>query len=273
MNNNTKKEYLIAVDLDNTLVSNFDNYDKLSFELLKDLSRTNYIVIATGRPYRSSKYYYDLLELDTPIINYNGAYLHHPKDKTFKNSKITVNRQIIFNLIKEKQDILHNIFCEVGDDIYLYKDTKEVIPFLHEEGGNLIVGDLEKNLYEDPNGAIVMTNKGTEQILEDYILTTYKGTLNIRFWNVESIVVSELYSPLTSKGNALDKISKYYNVPREKVIAIGDGHNDIEMIEYAKYGVAMENAHPELLKVANEVTDTVYNHGVYNYLSKFFKKK
>ena len=33
MNNNTKKECLIAVDLDNTLVSNFDNYDKLSFEL------------------------------------------------------------------------------------------------------------------------------------------------------------------------------------------------------------------------------------------------
>ncbi|HHX00763.1 MAG TPA: HAD family hydrolase [Acholeplasmataceae bacterium] len=265
------KNYLIAVDLDNTLVYEFDKYDTKSFELLKTLSKTNKVVIATGRPYRSSKYYYDLLELDTPIINYNGALVHNPKDPNFKPQKITIDKQIVIDLVKDNMPILHNIFCEVGDDIYLLKDTDEVIPFLHQEGGFLTIGDLAKTLKENPNGAIVMTKKSTEQELENYIKTKYQDHLKIRFWNVQQVVVAEIYSPLTSKGNALNSLSNYYNIPKEKVIAIGDGHNDIEMLEYAGISVAMENAHPDLLKVAKHKTDTVHNNGVYNFLKTFFK--
>lgn len=41
-------------------------------------------MIATGRPYRASQMYYHELNLTTPIVNFNGAYVHHPKDKTSK---------------------------------------------------------------------------------------------------------------------------------------------------------------------------------------------
>ncbi len=85
-----KKGYLIAIDLDGTLIQGFDNYDKLSFDLLKKLAKDNTIVIATGRPFRSSKYYYDILGLNTPIINYNGALVHHPSDTNFEKNMITV---------------------------------------------------------------------------------------------------------------------------------------------------------------------------------------
>lgn len=265
-----KKDYLIAIDLDDTLVYEFDKYDKVSFELLKTLSKTNYVVIATGRPYRSSKYYYDLLELNTPIINYNGALVHHPFDKRFECSKITIDKNVVIELLEDNKDIIHNIFCEVADDIFLLKQTKEVLPFLHQEGGTLTIGHFRDTLMENPNGAIVMTNKGTEHILENYIKTKYRGTLNIRYWNVQNVAVAEIYSPLTSKGNALKLVSNYYNIPQSKIIAIGDGHNDIEMISYANYGVAMANAHPELLEVAKYKTDTIHNNGVYKFLYDFF---
>lgn len=268
-----KKDFLIAVDLDNTLVYEFDKYDKKSFELLKELSKTNYVIIATGRPYRSSRYYYDLLELNTPIINYNGALVHHPSNKNFQSSKITVDKNVIFKLIDDNKDLIHNVFCEVGDDIYLLKETKEVVPFLHAEGGSLTIGELRQTLKDDPNGAIIMTIRGTEDILEKYIKDEYNGLINIRYWNVQEIAVAEIYSPLTSKGNALNLVSKYYNVPKEKIIAIGDGHNDIEMLEFANFGVAMANAHPDLIKVAKYTTDNVYNNGVYKFLSDFFKDK
>ena len=105
-----KKNYLIAVDLDDTLVYEFDKYDKVSFELLKRLSKTNYVVIATGRPYRSSKYYYDLLNLNTPIINYNGALVHHPFDKRFESSKITIDKNVVIKILEDNKDIIHNVF-------------------------------------------------------------------------------------------------------------------------------------------------------------------
>ena len=63
-----KHGYLIAIDLDGTLIQGFDNYNPECFALLKEIAKTNYVIIATGRPFRSSKYFYDLLELKTPII-------------------------------------------------------------------------------------------------------------------------------------------------------------------------------------------------------------
>ncbi len=267
-----KKGYLIAVDLDNTLVYDFDQIDQVSFNYLKELSKTNYIVIATGRPYRSSKYYYDLLDLDTPIINYNGAIIHHPKNNEFTTSEITINKDVVIDLIEEnKQDVL-NIFCEIGDNIYLYQETEEFIPFLHLDGGYLTVGDFRDTLLGNPNGAIALIKYGSEEIIENYIKDKFKNTVNIRFWHVGDVAVAEIYSPLTSKGNALEVVRRFYNIPKEKTIAIGDGHNDIEMISTAHIGVAMANSHPDLLKHANEVTSDIYNNGVYKYLKQFFEK-
>lgn len=266
-----KRDYLIAVDLDGTLVTGFDNYDKVSFELLKELANTNYVVIATGRPYRSSKYYYDLLNLKTPIINYNGALIHHPTDAVFEKAKITIDRKIVYDLIEDNKDILINVFCEIEDEIFLWKDNEEIKPYLHLDGGILSTGNLNKILKGDPNGAIVLSKLGTEKKLTDYINNKYHGTLNIRFWNANEITVSEIYSPLTSKGNALKVVANYYNIPNDKIIAIGDGHNDIEMIEFAKVGVAMGNCHPDLLKVANERAKSVEDHGVYHFLKKYFE--
>ena len=108
-----KKGYLIAIDLDGTLIQGFDNYDKLSFELLKEIAKENYVVIATGRPLRSSKYYYELLNLNTPIINYNGALVQHPLDKNFKKSMITVNKDDVIKILSDNKHLIDNIFCEI----------------------------------------------------------------------------------------------------------------------------------------------------------------
>ena len=65
---------------------------------------------------------------------------------------------------------------------------------------------------------------------------------------------------------------EYYNIPKERCIAIGDGHNDIGLIEVAGIGVAMGNAHPELKKVAKYHTDDCKNQGVLKFLKEYFKK-
>ncbi|HHU55351.1 MAG TPA: HAD family hydrolase [Acholeplasmataceae bacterium] len=266
------KNYLIAIDLDDTLVTNFDKYDEKSFSLLKKLSKDNYIVIATGRPFRSSKYYYDLLKLNTPIINYNGALLHHPKDSTFPKKTLHIDKKLLLKFINDNQEIIETVFCEIGDNIYLHKNNEYVGPYLHTDGGNLTIGNLEKSLPGNPNGAIVFSKIGTENHLIEYVESEFKGNIKIRIWHANEIVVSELYNSLTTKANALKEVAKYYNVPKEKIIAFGDGHNDIEMIKYAHIGVAMENGHPDLLKVAQFSTKSVKESGVYHFLIDLLEK-
>lgn len=262
------KGYLIAIDLDGTLVQNFDDYDKKSFEVLKEVAKSNYIVISTGRPYRSSKYFYDLLELNTPFVNYNGALVHNPNDGNFKKRMIHINKESLFKFVKEKGHILHNIFCEIEDDIYVQRYDEEIEPYLHTNGGTVHAGNLEEILPGNPNGAILFVKKGCEQELEDYVNNHYNNEVRLRYWFTTNVIVCELYNPLTSKANALKIICDYYNIDKSKTIAIGDGHNDIEMLEFCEIGVAMGNSHKDLIPHATYITDSVQDSGVYNFFMK-----
>ena len=267
------KGYLIAIDLDGTLIQGFDNYDKKSFELLKEIAKNNYVVISTGRPYRSSRPYYELLDLKTPIVNYNGAWVHNPHDDNFKYDMITINKNSLLDFFNSKKHILHNIFCEIEDDIYVLRYDEEIEPYLHIEGGQVHDGDLNQVLAGNPNGAILFVKKDGDKELEDYVNNHYNNEVRLRYWFVNEVIVCELYNPLTSKANALKKICEYYNIPREKTIAIGDGHNDVEMLEFSEISVAMGNSHKDLLPHADIITDDVSNNGVYNFFMMDIKEE
>lgn len=268
-----KQKFLIAIDLDGTLIQHFDQIDKKSFKYLKKITKKHYVVLATGRPYRSTKKYYDLLKLKTPIVNYNGALVHNPSDLLFPKHMETINRQHIFTIIRDNKDIILNIFSEVEDDIYLWKQDDSIKHYLHKDGGNLHIGEFEEILHENPNGAIVFSKNGSESKLANYISNKFTNEFKIRFWKSDSFVISEIYSHNTSKAVGLKHIAEYYDIKIKNTIAIGDGHNDIEMIEYVNTGIAMGNSHSELLAKANILTDTVDNHGVYKVLKKLKKEK
>lgn len=66
------------------------------------------------------------------------------------------------------------------------------------------------------------------------------------------------------KAAGIKVLMDHLDAGREDVIAVGDGLNDIEMLELAGCGVAMGNAKPELKKIADMITDDVDADGVYN---------
>ena len=51
-------------------------------------------------------------------------------------------------------------------------------------------------------------------------------------------------------------------------MAFGDGDNDLEMMDFAEYGVAMGNATPALIAAADTVTDDINSDGLYNAFKK-----
>ena len=75
------KQHLIALDLDGTLLT--DNKiisTRTKHTIAKAKEQGHIVVISTGRPFRASYDYYKELGLNTPIVNFNGAYVHHPLD-------------------------------------------------------------------------------------------------------------------------------------------------------------------------------------------------
>ena len=272
------EKYLIALDLDGTILYDFDSLSESLCDFMKEVQNNGHkIVIATGRPYRSSKFVYDRFDLNTPIINYNGGLITHPKDEGFPRVNYTVDKNVIVDIFENNIDHIRNAFCEVRDAIYVHQEEKEIEPLLHVKGATKIIyGEFKDTLDNDPNGAIIIGKQGRGKLIKEYIDNKYKDSILSRIWNIsgEYDSIIEVFTPESNKGKALEYVANYLNIPQKQIIAIGDGHNDIEMLEYASLGVAVRNAHPELIKVADIILEhTSSENAVYRFLSEFLTIK
>ena len=68
-----------------------------------------------------------------------------------------------------------------------------------------------------------------------------------------------------NKATALERVRTELGVPRSRVLAVGDGRNDIDMLEWASSegrGVAMGSSPAEVIEAANETTGAVHEDGL-----------
>lgn len=266
---------LIAIDLDGTLLYDFDTLDESVCLFMRRLQAKGHkVVIATGRPFRSSRFVYDRFGLDTPIINYNGGLITHPRDAAFPELNYTVRKEDIIDIFENNVSFIRNAFSEVRDNIYLFREEHEIDPLLHiTPDSEIHLGHLKDTLKEDPNGFIIIGKQGTGKTIEEYVKTRYRGKVLARVWDLkgeyDSIV--EIFTPEFNKGKALAYVSAWMGFPPERVIAIGDGHNDLEMLGFASLGVAVRDSHPDLLKIAGKVLEEgPRENAVVHFLSGYF---
>lgn len=78
-----------------------------------------------------------------------------------------------------------------------------------------------------------------------------------------------IVSPEVSKGRALETLASYLGIPLSRVMAIGDGTNDISLLTSAGLAVAMGNAPAEVKAVADYVTLDVDHSGVAAAINRF----
>ena len=77
-----------------------------------------------------------------------------------------------------------------------------------------------------------------------------------------------------SKATGLKKILDHgYAIEMNEVVAFGDGYNDVDLLQQVGWGVAVENAFPEVKAVANEITKHHKEDGVASTLARIFLDK
>lgn len=72
----------------------------------------------------------------------------------------------------------------------------------------------------------------------------------------------ELYQRGISKADGVAAVMAHFGIEREDTIAIGDGQNDLEMIEFAGVGIAIEGSAPELLALADRTAAPPHREGL-----------
>lgn len=105
-----------------------------------------------------------------------------------------------------------------------------------------------------------------EQINEDWegILTITPGMIKENGFDN-----GEFYQIGINKATGIQYAIKHLGLTQKATIAVGDGSNDFEMLEYCNIGIAMGNALDELKKVADYITNPINEDGLYNCFHEF----
>lgn len=261
--------HLIAVDLDGTLLNQdkfISNDTKQS--LLNAQKNGHKVVIATGRPYRASQMYYQELSLHTPIINFNGAFVHHPLDTEWGVFHSPLELNTALDIIKTCESFqVKNIITEVMDDVYLENHDSFVAEAFQEGNPTLKFGQLKERLHDDPTSLLIHPQDEHISQLRHALAQSHAEVIEQRTWGAPWHLI-EIVKKGLNKSVGLKKIADTYNIPKERIIAFGDEDNDLEMITFAGHGVAMDNAIHELKEAADTITRSNDDDGIAAYLQQ-----
>jgi hydroxymethylpyrimidine pyrophosphatase-like HAD family hydrolase len=72
----------------------------------------------------------------------------------------------------------------------------------------------------------------------------------------------EIGNPEVTKGSGLSFVTERLGVALDRVVAFGDGENDVELLEAAGFGVAVEGGHPRLRAIADTTCSGPADEGV-----------
>lgn len=266
------KPHLIAIDLDGTLLKDNKTISERTLNTINHVRKLgHHVMIATGRPFRASHIYYQQMRLNTPIVNYNGAYVHHPKDAawgTFHSPlELNVAQQIIDTCDKYN---IKNIMAQVKDDVFLQNYDEAIMEFITFGNPKIEIGHVRENLKTETTSILIHSKEEEIDSIRHQLAKEVGNYIEHRTsgspWNIIEIIKAGI-----NKAVGVKKVADTYKIPHERIIAFGDEDNDLEMLKFAKYGVAMGNAINELKSAAFDVTVSNEEDGLAQYLEKFFK--
>jgi Cof subfamily protein (haloacid dehalogenase superfamily) len=239
---------LLVCDLDGTLLDDTMALDPAVVEAFhRAAGRGLAISLATGRMPAAADPYRDQLGVTAPIIYYNGALVRGGNGDPDLVS-LTLPRGVLrraWTVFSEAP--VHPIFYR-DDRLYCVERTLAVRRYCEEEGLRVDVvedpgeflalgGFVKSLLIGHPNDLGIVREDLTPVVAEHARLVRTRGDY------LEIIPVG------ASKGAAMTRLSAHLGVPLERVVAVGDQENDVEMLREAGLGVAMPHA-PELVRRA-----------------------
>ena len=214
-------------------------------------------MIATGRMFRSVKRYLDELKLDGLVVCYQGAVVADASGRLLRHVPIPL--ELAREAIAAVAGRFH-LNCYVGDELYVEDVTAEARAYADFQHLPIhSVGDLLAWLDEPPTKLVAV---GEPSVLDE-LERELKGRFGARLYISKSLPhFLELAAPEVTKASGFALVAQELGVPLERVVALGDGENDVELLESVGFAVAVENAHERVLAVADFVCPPAAEEGV-----------
>ncbi len=228
------------------------------------------MIVATGRMFRSVRPYLEEAGLDEPVVCYQGAVVADPGSGAFLRH-VPIPRAEALEAIDAVVDAGFHVNCYVDDSLYVAEVTPEARSYSGFQGLDLHeVGDLHAWLHDDPTKLVAVGDPDALDALEDVLKPRFAGML---FVSKSLPHFLEFAHPDVNKGSGLQFVADLLGFTAEQTVACGDGENDRELLDWAGYGVAVANAHEDILARADLVVPDVEEEGVATLLDAYLDSR
>lgn len=259
------KYKLLAADMDGTLLNDASVITKRTQSALRAaIARGVLFVPSTGRPMCAMEPVRGVFEEDLPYILFNGAMV-----VMRKSGKVLFEQSLDFHCAEEifAQAIRLNfpVVAWAGERLFASCAYEEVRDYRAVSGAELhVINSIEP-----------LRNQGVTKML--WIMpdaVRYQSEMRALFGSTVNCFASRPYylefvDAKASKGLALRAIGEAYGIDRSEMIAVGDGYNDVPMLEFAGLSVAMGNAPTDIQQLCRDVTLTNEEDGVAAVIEKY----
>jgi Cof subfamily protein (haloacid dehalogenase superfamily) len=247
---------LIAVDIDGTLLNSRWEVSPANRAAIAEATRRGIeVALVTGRRYDFALPVVQQIESPLTMIVNNGAMVRSRDGSTLLRhllSKDTALRvlqntapwrscaSVVFDRPKAKQVMVEKIDTEDGIRGMYYRRNLE---FLGESA------PLEKCLTEDPiqvmfAGPISLIREAESLLRSVHFSAEF--ALAVTLYEDKDFSMIDVIHPAITKGSTLSEWAALRGIPGAAILAIGDNHNDLEMLSFAGIPVVMSNGVSEL---------------------------
>ncbi len=217
------------------------------------------VLFATGRMFRSVRPYLEQAGIDDPVVCYQGAVVADPLTGAFLRHE-PIPLELARETIAVIEELGFHVNCYVNDELYVAEVTPEAERYAGFQSLPLhAVGELATWLSEPPTKLVAIDEPERLDELEARMKERFAGRLYI---SKSLPFFLEFASPEVTKASGLAFLAEHLGFAPERTVAFGDGENDVELLEWAGFGVAVANAHPRVLAVADWVCPSAEVEGV-----------
>lgn len=271
---------LLALNIDGTLLQTNGKIHKSTKEAIEYVQQKGiYVTLVTSRSFPSAKKVAKALKIKSPLVTHQGAYIASTAEKPIYvkriNEDITYDTVSFLEAFPCQIRLVHEQFS-LANKLKLNNHLLAKTVFTSGDPAfysQQFVSSLSEYLHDQP-----VTPPKIEVYFEDKNdLKDAKNALGNMFTEIEIIELDSLRLDIVNAGvsklTGLTYLGKQLGIRRSEMVYIGDGLDDIPLIEAAGLGVSMWNADYEVKKASDWVTRSENEHGVAYMVKEHFRKQ